>query len=161
MRPPWGPPPASAGRPAASPALTGPVALCLQEEVEREIIKQEENVDPDYWEKLLRHHYEQQQEDLARNLGKGKRIRKQVNYNDASQEDQGAPRLGREPPGREQGPGGSGEGFLEKGGPCGRSLGPGVWGDEVGSEWSRDLTAGGVTLGEPQCPRLRNTDAVV
>ncbi|MEQ2190921.1 hypothetical protein XENOCAPTIV_014904, partial [Xenoophorus captivus] len=59
------------------------------EEVEREIIKQEENVDPDYWEKLLRHHYEQQQEDLARNLGKGKRIRKQVNYNDATQEDQG------------------------------------------------------------------------
>uniref|UniRef100_A0A670J2L5 Chromodomain helicase DNA binding protein 5 n=1 Tax=Podarcis muralis TaxID=64176 RepID=A0A670J2L5_PODMU len=58
------------------------------EEVEREIIKQEENVDPDYWEKLLRHHYEQQQEDLARNLGKGKRVRKQVNYNDASQEDQ-------------------------------------------------------------------------
>lgn len=47
-------------------------------------------MDPDYWEKLLRHHYEQQQEDLARNLGKGKRIRKQVNYNDASQEDQGA-----------------------------------------------------------------------
>ena len=65
-----------------------------QEEVEREIIKQEENVDPDYWEKLLRHHYEQQQEDLARNLGKGKRIRKQVNYNDASQEDQGACRVG-------------------------------------------------------------------
>lgn len=66
------------------------LCLCLQEEVEREIIKQEENVDPDYWEKLLRHHYEQQQEDLARNLGKGKRVRKQVNYNDASQEDQGA-----------------------------------------------------------------------
>lgn len=63
--------------------------MVLQEEVEREIIKQEENVDPDYWEKLLRHHYEQQQEDLARNLGKGKRIRKQVNYNDATQEDQG------------------------------------------------------------------------
>uniref|UniRef100_A0A5F8H404 Chromodomain helicase DNA binding protein 3 n=1 Tax=Monodelphis domestica TaxID=13616 RepID=A0A5F8H404_MONDO len=59
------------------------------EEIEREIIKQEENVDPDYWEKLLRHHYEQQQEDLARNLGKGKRVRKQVNYNDAAQEDQG------------------------------------------------------------------------
>ena len=57
--------------------------------MEREIIKQEENVDPDYWEKLLRHHYEQQQEDLARNLGKGKRIRKQVNYNDTTQEDQG------------------------------------------------------------------------
>ncbi|XP_053574273.1 chromodomain-helicase-DNA-binding protein 3 isoform X2 [Bombina bombina] len=59
-----------------------------QEELEREVIKQEENVDPDYWEKLLRHHYEQQQEDLARNLGKGKRVRKQVNYNDAAQEDQ-------------------------------------------------------------------------
>uniref|UniRef100_A0A8C9WLC4 Chromodomain helicase DNA binding protein 3 n=1 Tax=Scleropages formosus TaxID=113540 RepID=A0A8C9WLC4_SCLFO len=58
------------------------------EEIEREIIKQEENVDPDYWEKLLRHHYEQQQEDLARNLGKGKRVRKLVNYNDAAQEDQ-------------------------------------------------------------------------
>ncbi|XP_028654175.1 chromodomain-helicase-DNA-binding protein 3 isoform X1 [Erpetoichthys calabaricus] len=58
------------------------------EEIEREIIKQEENVDPDYWEKLLRHHYEQQQEDLARNLGKGKRVRKQVNYNIAAQEDQ-------------------------------------------------------------------------
>lgn len=52
-------------------------------------------MDPDYWEKLLRHHYEQQQEDLARNLGKGKRIRKQVNYNDASQEDQGACLVGR------------------------------------------------------------------
>lgn len=62
------------------------------EEIEREIIKQEENVDPDYWEKLLRHHYEQQQEDLARNLGKGKRVRKQVNYNDAAQEDQGEDR---------------------------------------------------------------------
>uniref|UniRef100_A0A3Q3VJI6 Uncharacterized protein n=1 Tax=Mola mola TaxID=94237 RepID=A0A3Q3VJI6_MOLML len=60
-----------------------------EEEVQREIIKQEESVDPDYWEKLLRHHYEQQQEDLARNLGKGKRIRKQVNYNDGSQEDRG------------------------------------------------------------------------
>ncbi|KAJ3585173.1 hypothetical protein NHX12_013894, partial [Muraenolepis orangiensis] len=57
-------------------------------EVEREIIKQEENVDPDYWEKLLRHHYEQQQEDLASKLGKGKRNRKPVNYNDAAQEDQ-------------------------------------------------------------------------
>uniref|UniRef100_A0A3Q2CK44 Chromodomain helicase DNA binding protein 3 n=1 Tax=Cyprinodon variegatus TaxID=28743 RepID=A0A3Q2CK44_CYPVA len=59
------------------------------EEIEREIIKQEENVDPDYWEKLLRHHYEQQQEDLASKLGKGKRNRKPVNYNDAAQEDQG------------------------------------------------------------------------
>ncbi|XP_072226617.1 chromodomain-helicase-DNA-binding protein 4a isoform X3 [Leuresthes tenuis] len=64
-----------------------------EEEVQREIIKQEESVDPDYWEKLLRHHYEQQQEDLARNLGKGKRIRKQVNYNDGSQEDRGSHRF--------------------------------------------------------------------
>uniref|UniRef100_A0A8B9RK54 Chromodomain helicase DNA binding protein 4 n=1 Tax=Astyanax mexicanus TaxID=7994 RepID=A0A8B9RK54_ASTMX len=58
-----------------------------EEDVDREIIKQEESVDPDYWEKLLRHHYEQQQEDLARHLGKGKRPRKPVNYNDCSQEE--------------------------------------------------------------------------
>ncbi|CAG5929166.1 unnamed protein product [Menidia menidia] len=63
------------------------MSACI-EEIEREIIKQEENVDPDYWEKLLRHHYEQQQEDLASKLGKGKRNRKPVNYNDAAQEDQ-------------------------------------------------------------------------
>eukprot|EP00069_Balaena_mysticetus_P015960 bmy_09538T0 len=82
-------PRASPGRRCAlAPPSRSPWHLRPQEEVEREIIKQEENVDPDYWEKLLRHHYEQQQEDLARNLGKGKRIRKQVNYNDASQEDQ-------------------------------------------------------------------------
>ena len=55
-----------------------------EEEVEKEIIKQDlDTADPEYWEKLLRHHYEQQQEDLARTLGKGKRVRKQVNYNDA------------------------------------------------------------------------------
>ncbi|XP_013407633.1 chromodomain-helicase-DNA-binding protein 4 isoform X2 [Lingula anatina] len=55
-----------------------------EEEEEKEILKQEvEHADPAYWEKLLRHHYEQQQEDLARTLGKGKRVRKQVNYNDA------------------------------------------------------------------------------
>ncbi|XP_056458282.1 chromodomain-helicase-DNA-binding protein 4 isoform X4 [Gadus chalcogrammus] len=66
-----------------------------EEEVQREVIKQEESVDPDYWEKLLRHHYEQQQEDLARNLGKGKRTRKPVNYNDGSQEDRGIRREGR------------------------------------------------------------------
>lgn len=53
------------------------------EEVDTEIIKQEaENTDPAYWIKLLRHHYEQQQEDISRTLGKGKRLRKQVNYND-------------------------------------------------------------------------------
>lgn len=50
---------------------------------EREVIKQEaENSDPAYWVKLLRHHYEQQQEDIGRGLGKGKRVRKQVNYTD-------------------------------------------------------------------------------
>lgn len=69
--------------------LVFPLTLQI-EEIEREIIKQEENVDPDYWEKLLRHHYEQQQEDLASKLGKGKRNRKPVNYNDAAQEDQGS-----------------------------------------------------------------------
>lgn len=54
------------------------------QEPETEILKQEvESADPAYWEKLLRHHYEQQQEDMARTLGKGKRVRKQVNYNDA------------------------------------------------------------------------------
>uniref|UniRef100_A0A8C2F7J3 Chromodomain helicase DNA binding protein 4 n=1 Tax=Cyprinus carpio TaxID=7962 RepID=A0A8C2F7J3_CYPCA len=63
-----------------------------EEDVDRDIIKQEESVDPDYWEKLLRHHYEQQQEDLARHLGKGKRPRKPVNYNDCSQEDRGSRR---------------------------------------------------------------------
>lgn len=84
------------------------LSLALQEEVEREIIKQEENVDPDYWEKLLRHHYEQQQEDLARNLGKGKRIRKQVNYNDASQEDQGTAAASRLPAGLGAGTGPAG-----------------------------------------------------
>lgn len=50
---------------------------------ETEIIKQEaENSDPAYWIKLLRHHYEQHQEDVGRALGKGKRVRKQVNYTD-------------------------------------------------------------------------------
>lgn len=48
-----------------------------------EVIKQEaENTDPAYWVKLLKHHYEQHQEDLSRTLGKGKRVRKQVNYTD-------------------------------------------------------------------------------
>ena len=57
----------------------------VQDLVETEVLKQEaEHADPAYWEKLLRHHYEQQQEDLARSLGKGKRVRKQVNYNDAA-----------------------------------------------------------------------------
>ena len=67
--------------------ITGGPIPCAKE-VETEVIKQElEPSDPAYWEKLLRHHYEQQQEDLARTLGKGKRIRKQVNYNDAGQDE--------------------------------------------------------------------------
>ena len=54
-----------------------------EEEDDMEIIKETENesTDPLYWEKLLRHHYEQQQEDHLRELGKGKRNRKPVNYN--------------------------------------------------------------------------------
>ena len=53
----------------------------MQPEPEREIIKQTmETSDPNYWEKLLRHHWEQQQEEIASTLGKGKRVRKQVNY---------------------------------------------------------------------------------
>lgn len=57
-----------------------------EEQEDVEVLKQEaETTDNQYWERLLRHHYEQQQEDLARTLGKGKRIRKQVNYNDAAE----------------------------------------------------------------------------
>lgn len=37
-----------------------------------------QEADPDYWEKLLRHHFEQHQEDVSSKLGKGKRQRKQV-----------------------------------------------------------------------------------
>jgi chromodomain-helicase-DNA-binding protein 4 len=52
-------------------------------EEEVEVLKEEaETTDPAYWEKLLRHHYEQHQEDVSRSMGKGKRIRKQVNYGD-------------------------------------------------------------------------------
>merc|ERR1712117_505717 len=51
-----------------------------------EILKQDaDNTDPAYWEKLLRHHYEQAQEDIARSMGKGKRVRKQVNYGDGGE----------------------------------------------------------------------------
>jgi superfamily II DNA/RNA helicase len=53
------------------------------EEIEMEILKDDstEANDPLFWEKLLRHHYEQHQEDHLRSLGKGKRNRKPVNYN--------------------------------------------------------------------------------
>merc|ERR1711936_73786 len=51
-----------------------------------EILKQDaDNTDPAYWEKLLRHHYEQAQEDISRSMGKGKRVRKQVNYGDGGE----------------------------------------------------------------------------
>merc|ERR1719410_2768571 len=51
-----------------------------------EILKQEaDNTDPAYWEKLLRHHYEQAQDDISRSMGKGKRVRKQVNYGDGGE----------------------------------------------------------------------------
>lgn len=53
-----------------------------EDDVEREVIKQDDNSDPAYWVKLLRHHYEQHQEDVSKTLGKGKRNRKQVNYTD-------------------------------------------------------------------------------
>ncbi|XP_078374198.1 chromodomain-helicase-DNA-binding protein 4-like isoform X2 [Oculina patagonica] len=60
-----------------------------QKDEDVEVLKQDaETADPDYWEKLLRHHYEQFQEDEARHLGKGKRIRKQVSYVDGGMEDQ-------------------------------------------------------------------------
>merc|ERR1712013_793403 len=55
-------------------------------EEEVEVLKQEaDNTDPAYWEKLLRHHYEQAQEDVSRSMGKGKRVRKQVNYGDGGE----------------------------------------------------------------------------
>ena len=43
---------------------------------------QQEAEKPDhaYWERLLRHHYEQEQEYIASTLGKGKRARKQVKW---------------------------------------------------------------------------------
>merc|ERR1712045_308068 len=57
-----------------------------EQEEDIEILKQEaDNTDPAYWEKLLRHHYEQAQEDISRSMGKGKRVRKQVNYGDGGE----------------------------------------------------------------------------
>ncbi|TNN19008.1 Chromodomain-helicase-DNA-binding protein isoform 1 [Schistosoma japonicum] len=59
------------------------------EDENREVIKQElDPADPTYWEKLLRHHFEQAQEDQARALGKGKRVRKQVNYSTNQEEEE-------------------------------------------------------------------------
>ncbi|XP_019855875.1 PREDICTED: chromodomain-helicase-DNA-binding protein 5-like isoform X1 [Amphimedon queenslandica] len=59
-------------------------------EAEPEIIQTEEPETPndaDFWEKLLRHHYEQQKEIEAAKLGKGKRVRKQINYMDTMSTD--------------------------------------------------------------------------
>uniref|UniRef100_A0AC34GUB4 DUF1087 domain-containing protein n=1 Tax=Panagrolaimus sp. ES5 TaxID=591445 RepID=A0AC34GUB4_9BILA len=44
------------------------------------VIEETKEPDPAYWEKLLRHHYEHEQESEVLKLGKGKRVRKQVNY---------------------------------------------------------------------------------
>lgn len=55
-----------------------------KDEPDVEVLKQEEVIDNTYWEKLLRHHYEQEQEYIASTLGKGKRVRKQVNYSDGA-----------------------------------------------------------------------------
>merc|ERR1712045_886393 len=52
-------------------------------EEEVEVIQQEaETTDPAYWEKLLRHHFEQHQETVQSVMGKGKRVRRTVNYGD-------------------------------------------------------------------------------
>ena len=36
--------------------------------------------DKEYWDKLLRHHYEQHVEEESGKMGKGKRVRRQVQY---------------------------------------------------------------------------------
>lgn len=54
-----------------------------EKEEEIEVLKETENEtnDPQYWEKLLRHHFEQHLEDESKTYGKGKRNRRPVNYN--------------------------------------------------------------------------------
>lgn len=55
------------------------VAEEVKEEETKEVLKQEaDTADPQYWEKLLRHHYEHHQEEEGKKLGKGKRERKKV-----------------------------------------------------------------------------------
>jgi hypothetical protein len=52
-----------------------------KDEPDVEVLKQDaDKIDTEYWEKLLKHHYEQEQEYIASTMGKGKRVRKQVNY---------------------------------------------------------------------------------
>lgn len=58
-----------------------------EEEVEQapaKPAKEEAQQDPHYWEKLLGIHYIQYQDNISRSLGKGKRVRKQVNYMDSA-----------------------------------------------------------------------------
>jgi len=55
--------------------MTVTTVTCLAPDLPQEECEQP---DPDFWEKLLRHHYEQQRELEAAKLGKGKRVRKQV-----------------------------------------------------------------------------------
>jgi len=67
-----------------------------KDEPDVEVLKQEADViDSEYWEKLLRHHFEQEQEYRASTLGKGKRVRKQVNYNDGHLADTNKYRTGK------------------------------------------------------------------
>ena len=54
------------------------------EEVQTKPEKEESANDPHYWEKLLGIHYIQYQDNISRSLGKGKRVRKQVNYLDSA-----------------------------------------------------------------------------
>lgn len=56
----------------------------LEEVVSSKQSKDEAQNDPHYWEKLLGAHYLQYQENITRSLGKGKRVRKQVNYLDSA-----------------------------------------------------------------------------
>ena len=50
-----------------------------------EVLKAEADLDdPSYWEKLLRHHYEQEREEHAGRMGRGKRERKQVRYTETA-----------------------------------------------------------------------------
>merc|ERR1712107_732239 len=69
------------------PLVTAPLTVqcSLAYPAPKEVCVTKDNTDPAYWEKLLRHHYEQAQEDIARSMGKGKRVRKQVNYGDGGE----------------------------------------------------------------------------
>lgn len=58
-----------------------------EEEEQEEEDEDSSEKDPEYWQRVLGDEYsahiallQQQEEELARTLGKGKRIRKQINY---------------------------------------------------------------------------------